>query len=56
MTAPSSRRLLSPAGTPPRSKKARKTKAFIAELRRQCRLVAEADRRDPGWKKRVRLS
>ena len=55
MNAPDSRRRLSPAVKPPRSKKARQSKAFIAELRRQCKLVAAADRRDPGWKQLVHL-
>ncbi len=55
MKALDSRRRQSPAVKPPRSKKARKTKAFIAELRRQCMLVAEADRRDEGWKQLIHL-
>ena len=55
MNAPESRRRLALASNPPHSKKARKTKAFIAELRRQCKLVAAADRRDAGWKQLVHL-
>jgi hypothetical protein len=55
MNAPDSRRRLSLPDKPPRSKKARKSKAFITELRRQCKLVAAADRRDTGWKRLVQL-
>ena len=55
MNAPDSRRRLSPPGKPPHSKKARKSKAFIAELRRQCKLAAAADRRDASWKQLVHL-
>jgi len=39
----------------PRSKKARRSKAFVAELRRQCRLIAAADRRDTGWQQLIFL-
>ena len=55
MNAPDTRRRLAPAGKPPRSKKARQSKAFIAELRRQCKLIAAADRRDPGWQQLIHL-
>jgi len=49
MNAPDTRRRLAPARKPPLSKKARQSKAFIAELRRQCKLIAAADRRDTSW-------
>ena len=55
MNAPDTRHRLAPARKPPRSKKARQSKAFIAELRRQCRLIAQADRRDTGWQQLVHL-
>ncbi len=55
MNAPDTRRRLASAGKPPRSKKARQSKAFIAELRRQCKLIAAADRRDPGWQQLIHL-
>ncbi len=55
MNAPESRRRLSPARKLPRSKKARHTKAFITELRRQCKLIAAADRRDTGWQQLIHL-
>ena len=49
MNAPDSRRRLVPARKLPRSKKARHSRAVVAELRRQCKLIAAADRRDTGW-------
>lgn len=55
MNAPDTRRHLSPPGKPPSSKKGRQTKAFIAELRRQCRLIAAADSKDSGWQKLIHL-
>jgi hypothetical protein len=55
MNAPDTRRRLAPAGKPPRSKKARHTKAFVSELRRQCKLIATADRRDTGWQQLIHL-
>ena len=55
MNAPDSRRRLAPARKPPRSKKARHSKAFVTELRRQCKLIAAADRRDTGWKQLIHL-
>ena len=56
MNAPDSRRRLSPSDKPPHSKKARKSKTFITELRRQCKLVAAADRRDTDWKRLVQTT
>lgn len=55
VNAPDSRRRLTPARKLPRSKKARRSKAFVAELRRQCRLIAAADRRDTGWQQFIFL-
>jgi hypothetical protein len=55
VNAPDTRRRLPPALKPPRSKKARQSKAFVAELRRQCRLIAAADRRDKSWQQLVLL-
>jgi len=55
VNAPDTRRRLAPALKPPRSKKARQSKAFIAELRRQCKLIAAADRRDTGWQQLIHL-
>ena len=55
MNAPHSRRRLAQASQPPRSKKARHSTAFIAELRRQCKLIAAADRRDTGWQQLIHL-
>ena len=55
MNAPDSRRRLAPPRKPPRSKKARHAKAFITELRRQCKLIAAADRRDTGWQQLIHL-
>jgi hypothetical protein len=56
MNAPDTRRRLAPARKPPLSKKARHSKAFITELRRQCKLIAVADRRDTGWQQLIHLS
>ena len=54
MNAPDTRRRLAPARKP-RSKKARHSKAFVTELRRQCKLIAAADRRDTGWQQLIYL-
>jgi len=55
MNAPDTRRRLAPPLKPPRSKKARRSKAFVVELRRQCKLIAAADRRDTGWQQLIHL-
>ena len=55
MNAPDSRRRLAPPRTPPRAKKARHSKAFVTELRRQCKLIAAADRRDTDWQQLIHL-
>lgn len=55
MNASDPRRRLAPARKPPRSKKARHSKAFVTELRRQCKLIAAADRRDTGWQQLIHL-
>lgn len=55
MNAPDSRRRLTSARKPPRSKKVRHSKAFVAELRRQCKLIAAADRRDASWQQLIHL-
>ena len=55
VNAPDTRRRLAPAPKLPRSKKARQSKAFVEELRRQCKLIAAADRRDTGWQKLIHL-
>jgi len=55
MNAPDSRRRLSPARKAPRSRQARHTKAFVAELRRQCKTIAAAERRDTGWQQLIFL-
>jgi hypothetical protein len=53
VNAPESRRL-----APPRKRarvaKPRRTKAFLAQLRRQCRLANDADRRD-NWQRFIHL-
>ncbi|MBI1942624.1 MAG: hypothetical protein HYS35_03075 [Betaproteobacteria bacterium] len=48
MNAPDSHRRLG------RTRKPKRTKAFLAALRRQCRLANRADRRD-NWKAFVHL-
>jgi hypothetical protein len=48
MNAPESRRLVPPRKRV-RAAKPRRTKAFLAQLRRQCRLANDADRRDNWW-------
>jgi hypothetical protein len=55
MNAPESCPRLALAAKQLRSKKARRSKAFIAELRRQCKLIAAADRRDTGWQQLIHL-
>jgi len=51
MKAPQSRRLT--PSRPPRARR-RRTKAWLAELRRQCRLANKADKHD-NWEQFVRL-
>ena len=55
MNAPDSRRRVTPARKVPLSRKARRSRAFVAELRRQCKLIAAADRRDTGWQQLIFL-
>jgi hypothetical protein len=55
MNAPDSRKRLTPARKIPRSRKTRKSRAFVAELRRQCKLMAAADRHDTGWQQLIHL-
>jgi len=50
MNAPDSRRRLAPSRRPRR----RRSKAFMAEVRRQCRRANEADRRD-NWQRFLRI-
>jgi hypothetical protein len=52
MNAPDSRRRLAPTRKPRAAK--RRSKAFLAELRRQCRLANKADRRD-NWQQYLHL-
>jgi hypothetical protein len=52
MNAPDSRRRLTRKPRPPL--KRRRSKAFLAEVRRQCRLANEADRRD-NWQQYLYL-
>jgi hypothetical protein len=54
MNAPESRRRLARSRKPVRARKTRRSKAFFAELRRQCRLANEADRRD-NWQAFIHL-
>ena len=49
MIAPDSRRRLTPVRKMRRARKARHSRAFVAELRCQCKLIAAPDRRDTGW-------
>jgi hypothetical protein len=53
MNAPESRRLAPPRKRA-RAAKLRRTKAFLAQLRRQCRLANDADRRD-NWQQFIHL-
>ena len=55
MNAPDTGRRLAPVRKPPRSKKARHSKPFVTELRRQCKLIATADRRDTSWQQLIHL-
>ena len=55
MNAPDSRKRLTPARKVPRSRKARRSRAFVAELRRQCKLIVAADRCDTGWQQLIFL-
>jgi hypothetical protein len=54
MNAPDSRRRLAPLRRRARAAKPRRTKAFLAELRRQCRTANKADRRD-NWRQFIHL-
>jgi len=54
MNAPDARRRLSPPRKQRTTVKRRRSKAFRAELRRQCRLANEADRRD-NWQQYIYL-
>lgn len=54
MNAPDSRRRLSARRKTARRAKPRRSKAFLAEVRRQCRLANEADRRD-NWQQYIYL-
>ena len=53
MNARDSRRRLAPSRKA-RSAKRRRSKAFLAEVRRQCRLANEADQRD-NWQQYIHL-
>jgi len=53
MNAPDTRRRLAPSRKR-RPASRRRSKAFLAELRRQCRLANQADRRD-NWKQYIYL-
>ena len=55
MNAPESRKRLAPGQKLPRTRKARRSRAVVAELRRQCKLIAAADRRDTDWQQLVFL-
>jgi len=54
MNAPDSRRRLAPSRRTRATPARRRSKAFLAELRRQCRLANQADRRD-NWKQYIYL-
>jgi len=54
MNAPDSRRRLAPSRKRRSSAKRRRSKLFLAEVRRQCRLANEADRRD-NWRQYIHL-
>jgi hypothetical protein len=53
MNAPDSRRQLAPTRKPRRAAR-RPSKAFLAEVQRQCRLANKADRRD-DWQQYLSL-
>ena len=55
MNAPDSRRRLALALKLPRTKKARHSRAVVSELRRQCKRIAAADRRDTDWQQLIFL-
>ncbi|MFM9969958.1 MAG: hypothetical protein ACKVQK_16325 [Burkholderiales bacterium] len=55
MNAPDTQRRLVTARKLPRTKKARKTRSFLAELSRQCQLANAADKRDSTWAQLVYL-
>jgi len=54
MNAPESRRRLASSRKPRAGSKRRRSKALLAEVRRQCRLANKADRRD-DWQKYLYL-
>ena len=54
MNAPDSRRRLRSTRKPRAPSKPRRSKIFLAEVRRQCRLANEADRRD-NWQQYIYL-
>jgi len=54
MNAPQSRRQLAPSRKARGARAPRRTRAFLAALRRQCRLANEADRRD-NWQQYIHL-
>jgi len=55
MNAPDSRKRLAPTRKLPRARQGRRSRAVIAELRRQCSRIAAADRRDTGWQQLIFL-
>jgi len=54
MNAPDSRRRLASSRKPRAGSKRRRSKAFLAEVRRQCQLANKADRRD-DWQQYLYL-
>jgi hypothetical protein len=54
MNAPESRRRLAPSRRLRSTPKRGRSKAFLAEVRRQCRLANKADKRD-NWEQFVHL-
>jgi hypothetical protein len=54
MNAPQSRRQLAPSRKARGARTPRRSRAFLAALRRQCRLANEADRRD-NWRQYIHL-
>jgi hypothetical protein len=54
MNAPDSRRRLTVARKLRTPARKRRSKAYLAEVRRQCRLANEADRRD-NWQQYIHL-
>jgi hypothetical protein len=55
MNAPDSRRRLAPSRKSRAVSKRPRSRAFLAEVRRQCRLANKADRRD-NWQQYLYLS